>query len=77
MMKVVRYWSSLPREVVAAPSLETFKVRLNRALRNLICLETSLLLLEGLNWMTFKGHFQLKLLYDFTALSTNFSKGNK
>ena len=31
-IRVVR----LPREVVEAPSLETFKVRLNRALNNLI-----------------------------------------
>ena len=35
-MRVVRHWHRLPREVVDAPSLETFKVRFDRALSNLI-----------------------------------------
>ncbi|KFM05067.1 hypothetical protein AS27_03675, partial [Aptenodytes forsteri] len=35
-MRVVRHWHRLPREVVDAPSLEAFKVRLDRALSNLI-----------------------------------------
>ncbi|KFV60774.1 hypothetical protein N341_12881, partial [Tyto alba] len=35
-MRVVKLWNMLPREVVDAPSLETFKVRLDRALSNLI-----------------------------------------
>ncbi|KFQ70433.1 hypothetical protein N335_13236, partial [Phaethon lepturus] len=34
--RVVKHWPRVPREVVAAPSLATFKVRLDRALRNLI-----------------------------------------
>ncbi|KFV54981.1 hypothetical protein N341_04945, partial [Tyto alba] len=35
-MRVVNHWHRLPREVVDAPSLETFKARLDRALSNLI-----------------------------------------
>jgi len=32
----VRHWNRLPSEVVDAPSLETFKVRLDGTLSNLI-----------------------------------------
>jgi len=35
-MRVVKHWCRLPREVVDAPSLATFKARLNGALSNLI-----------------------------------------
>ena len=42
-MRVVRPWHRLPREVVNAPSLGTFQVRLDRALNNLIQLKMSLL----------------------------------
>jgi len=35
-VRVVMHWSRLPREVVAAPSLEVLKVRLDGALSNLI-----------------------------------------
>ncbi|KFQ86804.1 hypothetical protein N337_03373, partial [Phoenicopterus ruber ruber] len=34
--RVVKHWNRLPREVVDAPSLEAFKVRLDGALGNLI-----------------------------------------
>jgi len=35
-MKLVRHWNRLRREVVGAPSMEVFKVRLDGALSNLI-----------------------------------------
>jgi len=34
-MRVVKHWNRLPREAADASSLETFKVRLDRALSNL------------------------------------------
>jgi len=34
--RVVTHWHGLPREVVDAPSLETFKARLDGALKNLV-----------------------------------------
>ncbi|GAB0176466.1 triadin [Grus japonensis] len=36
MMRVVRHWNRLPREVVDAPSLEVFKARFDGALGNLV-----------------------------------------
>jgi len=42
-MRLLRHWNGLPREVVVAPSLETFKVRLDWALSNLIWLKMPLL----------------------------------
>jgi len=35
-VKVVKHWYTLPREMVDAPSLETFEARLDRTLSNLI-----------------------------------------
>ncbi|KFQ97627.1 hypothetical protein Y956_11833, partial [Nipponia nippon] len=35
-VRVVKHWNGLPRAVVDAPSLETFKARLDGALSNLI-----------------------------------------
>ncbi len=43
MMRALEHWNRLPREVVDAPSLETFKARLDGALSNLMWLEMSLL----------------------------------
>ena len=34
--RVVKHWNRLPREVMEAPSLETFKARLDGALSNLL-----------------------------------------
>ena len=38
-VKVVRHWNRLPRVAMEATSLETFKIGLDRALRNLVCCE--------------------------------------
>jgi len=38
---VVEHWNRLPREVVEAPSLATFKVRLDGALSNQVYLKMS------------------------------------
>jgi len=35
-VSVVRHWNRMPRDVVDALSLETFKARLEKALSNLI-----------------------------------------
>ena len=36
MMKVMKYWHRLPRQAVDAPSVETFKARLDGVLSNLV-----------------------------------------
>ena len=47
-VRVVKHWNELPGEAVDAPSLETFKVRLDRALSNLFWWKMSLLISGGL-----------------------------
>jgi len=46
-VRVGKPWHRLPREAVVAPSLETFKARLDGALSNLIQLKLSLLTAGG------------------------------
>jgi len=46
-VRVVKHWNRLPREVVEAPSLETFQARLDGALSNLVWLKMSLLTAGG------------------------------
>jgi len=50
-MRVVKHWNRVPRETVDVPSLETFKIRLTRALSNLIKLKiiSTLIISERLN----------------------------
>ena len=36
LVRVVRHWNGMPREVVHAPSLEVSKARLDGALSNLV-----------------------------------------
>ena len=47
-MRVVRPWPRLPREAVAAPSLEVLKARLDGALSTLVWWKMSLLMAGGL-----------------------------
>jgi len=46
-MRVMKHWKILPREAEDAPSLETFKARLDEALRNPIKLKTSVFIARG------------------------------
>jgi len=62
-MRVVKPWPRLPREVVDAPSLETFKAGLDGALSNLVWLKMSLLTAGGLGWVASKGPSQPKAFY--------------
>ena len=56
---VVRHQKRLPRDVMDIPFVKTFKVRLDRALGNLIELCKSLFVVAKLDWVAFKGPFQL------------------
>jgi len=47
-MRLVKHWPRLPREAVAAPSLEVFKARLDGALSTLVWWKMSLLMAGGL-----------------------------
>jgi len=48
---VVKHWNRLPREVVDAPSPETFKVRLDGALSNLISWKMALFISSVCVWV--------------------------
>ena len=48
-MSVVRHWNRLSRDVVDAPSMETFKARLDQVLGNLPELWMSLFIAEELD----------------------------
>lgn len=54
MVGVVKPWQRLPRDLLRASSLETFKVSLGWALSNLINLKMSLLISGELDQMTLK-----------------------
>ena len=65
----MRHWYRLPREVVDVPSLETFKVRLNRALSTWSSCRCPLFMAGELEPMAFRGPLQLKHFYDSMILS--------
>jgi len=47
-VRVAKHWNGLPGTVAGAPSLETFRVRLDGDLSNLVYLKMSLLAAGGL-----------------------------
>jgi len=65
-MSMMKHWHRLPREVVDAPSLEVFKVRLDRALSNLVCWKVSLPRAGGLELDNLLRSFQRKPVYGST-----------
>jgi len=67
-MRVEKHWNCFPSEVVEAPSLETFKARLDRAPSHLVSLKISLLTGGGLDYMTSRSPFQPKPFYDSVIL---------
>jgi len=68
-MRVVKHWHRLPRDVVDAPSLETFKVR-GRGSEQPDLAEDVPAYWKGLDEMIFKGPFQPQLFYDSMKLQT-------
>lgn len=62
VMRAVRRWSGLPREVVGAPSLEVFRARLDGALGGLVWRETSLPVAGDLDEMDFKSPFSTQTI---------------
>lgn len=53
LLLLLLHWNSLPREVVDAPSLETFKARLYGAVSNLVWKDLSLPIAGALNYVIF------------------------
>ena len=74
-MRMERHWNMLPREVVDAPSLETFQARLDGVLSNLVYLKMSLLIAAGFGVMTSKGPCQPRLFYDSVLVGLRLVQG--
>ena len=62
--RVVTQWNRLPKEAVDAPSLESFKARLDVALGSLVCWLATLHIAGGLKLHDHCGPFQLRPFYD-------------
>lgn len=56
-IRVIGHWHTLPREVMNAPYLETFKARLDQALSNLTELWIFLFIARELDQMTAEGEW--------------------
>ena len=66
--RVVTHWNRLPKEVVDAPSLETFKARLDVALGSLVWWLATLHIAGGLKLNDRCGPFQPRPFYDSVIL---------
>ena len=73
----MKQWHWFPREVVDVSSLETFQVRLDGALSNVVWLKMSLLTAGVLGWMTSKGPFQCKPFYETALVNSHFIQGHE
>jgi len=62
-MRVMRRWTRLPREAVAASSLTVFKTRLDGVLSNLVLWKVCLPMAGGME-INLYGPFQPKPFYD-------------
>jgi len=77
--RVVTHWNRLPREVVDAPSLETFKARLDVALGSLVWWLATLSVAGGLKlddlWWPFlpRPFYDSMILYDTRHQNTKLS----
>ena len=67
---MVTHWNRLLKEVVGAPSLETFKARLDVALGSLVCWLATLHIAGGLKLDDHCGPFQPRPFYDSMILLT-------
>ncbi|KAK4815821.1 hypothetical protein QYF61_007430 [Mycteria americana] len=75
MMRVVKHWNRLPREVVDIPPLEAFKVRLERPLSNLILLKMSLLFAGRVKQLTLLEHVHRRATKMIRGLEYLFYEG--
>lgn len=62
LIRIVKHWNTLPRDMIDAPSLETFRVMLGRALCNHIKLQESLFSASELGCMAFRGHVPTQMI---------------
>ena len=67
-LRVVTHWNRLPEEVVDAPSLDSFKARLDVALGSLVWRLASLHIAGGLKLNDHYGPFQPKPFCDSMIL---------